>query len=914
MNSSWVSLLVLGFIFMMIFLNWTCLCLTQNGDRPATVNLGALAAYNSTIGRVAKKAIELALEDVNNDKTLLNRTRLVLTMMDSNCSAFIGTSAALELSKKDVMAVIGPQSSVIAHVISHIASALQVPLLSFGATDPSLSSLQYPYFLRLTHSDFSEMTAIAAVIRNFNWKEVIAVYVDDDYGRNGISALGDALVNVADIVHKYRMPPTITRSDLGSNLKDLSLMTTRVFVVHMNPDAGLKLLTEVHQLGMLSSGYVWIATDWLSTALDSLALDLDAIKSLQGVITVRRHIPDSYELHAFSARWNNLQKSGAVDAGLNVFGLYAYDTVWAVAHAIDTFLERRGNISFTNYPQLSAASGSESEVAELKVFDGGPQLRRSLLQTNIMGLTGRIQLDARGDLYGPDFEIINIVGTGFHKVSYWSNISGLSIIPPESRTVSSNNKSSLKKKVNDLIWPGYSNQVPRGWTVPSNGRRFRILIPWKKGEFKKLVEVEGSNVANGYCIEVFTAAVNMLSYPFPHEFVVYGSDESPPIYNELVEQVALKKFDAAVGDITILKNRSKDVDFTQPYVEAGLVVVVPVKKINSNPWAFLKPFTPEMWLTTAAFFLVIGAVVWILEHKLNSEFRGEPQKQIVTIFWFSFSTMFFVHREQIVSSLARMVLLIWLFVVLIINSSYTASLTSIFTVQQLTPTIKGIDDLISSNLPIGYLTGSFVRNYLSGELNIAQSRLIPLDSPEKYAKALSDGIHNGGVGAIVDEFPAIELFLSNRCGFGIAGQPFTKGGWGFAFQKGSPLQLDISTALLNLSETGELQRIHNKWLGISKCNSHINQDGPNKLRLTSFWGIFLVSGVAAMAALLVFVYRLALQFRHHPRSSDDSLHSGSVLRNFASFVDQKEIDRKSEGSSKRRRTEEEGEINQTTRE
>ncbi|GLJ46365.1 hypothetical protein SUGI_0977280 [Cryptomeria japonica] len=852
---------------MMIFLNWTCLCLTQNGDRPATVNLGALAAYNSTIGRVAKKAIELALEDVNNDKTLLNRTRLVLTMMDSNCSAFIGTSAALELSKKDVMAVIGPQSSVIAHVISHIASALQVPLLSFGATDPSLSSLQYPYFLRLTHSDFSEMTAIAAVIRNFNWKEVIAVYVDDDYGRNGISALGDALVNVADIVHKYRMPPTITRSDLGSNLKDLSLMTTRVFVVHMNPDAGLKLLTEVHQLGMLSSGYVWIATDWLSTALDSLALDLDAIKSLQGVITVRRHIPDSYELHAFSARWNNLQKSGAVDAGLNVFGLYAYDTVWAVAHAIDTFLERRGNISFTNYPQLSAASGSESEVAELKVFDGGPQLRRSLLQTNIMGLTGRIQLDARGDLYGPDFEIINIVGTGFHKVSYWSNISGLSIIPPESRTVSSNNKSSLKKKVNDLIWPGYSNQVPRGWTVPSNGRRFRILIPWKKGEFKKLVEVEGSNVANGYCIEVFTAAVNMLSYPFPHEFVVYGSDESPPIYNELVEQVALKKFDAAVGDITILKNRSKDVDFTQPYVEAGLVVVVPVKKINSNPWAFLKPFTPEMWLTTAAFFLVIGAVVWILEHKLNSEFRGEPQKQIVTIFWFSFSTMFFVHREQIVSSLARMVLLIWLFVVLIINSSYTASLTSIFTVQQLTPTIKGIDDLISSNLPIGYLTGSFVRNYLSGELNIAQSRLIPLDSPEKYAKALSDGIHNGGVGAIVDEFPAIELFLSNRCGFGIAGQPFTKGGWGFAFQKGSPLQLDISTALLNLSETGELQRIHNKWLGISKCNSHINQDGPNKLRLTSFWGIFL-----------------------------------------------KEIDRKSEGSSKRRRTEEEGEINQTTRE
>lgn len=75
------------------------------------------------------------------------------------------------------------------------------------------------------------------------------------------------------------------------------------------------------------------------------------------------------------------------------------------------------------------------------------------------------------------------------------------------------------------------------------------------------------------------------------------------------------------------------VDFTQPYIESGLVVVAPVKKSSSNAWAFLRPFTPTMWAVTGSFFLLIGAVVWTLEHRRNDEFRGPPRKQIATILW-----------------------------------------------------------------------------------------------------------------------------------------------------------------------------------------------------------------------------------------------------------------------------------------
>ena len=91
--------------------------------------------------------------------------------------------------------------------------------------------------------------------------------------------------------------------------------------------------------------------------------------------------------------------------------------------------------------------------------------------------------------------------------------------------------------------------------------------------------------------------------------------------------------DAVVGDITITTNRTRIVDFTQPYSESGLVVVAPIKKLKTSPWAFLRPFTPMMWLVTGVFFFVVGAVVWIVERRFNDDFRGPAKKQFVTILW-----------------------------------------------------------------------------------------------------------------------------------------------------------------------------------------------------------------------------------------------------------------------------------------
>jgi len=80
-------------------------------------------------------------------------------------------------------------------------------------------------------------------------------------------------------------------------------------------------------------------------------------------------------------------------------------------------------------------------------------------------------------------------------------------------------------------------------------------------------------------------------------------------------------------------NRTQTLDFTQPFIESGLVILAPVKKHITNSWAFLQPCTLRMWCVTGLFFLVVGVVIWVLEHRINDDFRGSPRQQLITIVW-----------------------------------------------------------------------------------------------------------------------------------------------------------------------------------------------------------------------------------------------------------------------------------------
>ncbi|KAM7480984.1 hypothetical protein LguiB_005567 [Lonicera macranthoides] len=256
----------------------------------------------------------------------------------------------------------------------------------------------------------------------------------------------------------------------------------------------------------------------------------------------------------------------------------------------------------------------------------GKYLRRVISSTRFNGLSGDFHI-VNGQLQSSIFEIINGIGDGERVIGFWTKKNGFV-----------KELNSMKKvDAGDIIWPGESTSVPKGWVIPTNGKKLRIGIPMKDGfsDFVKLIRDPSTNTIRvaGFCIDVFEAVMAALPYVVPFEYIPFAKPDGRAAgsYDELVYQVFLGNFDAVVGDVTIRANRSKYVDFALPFTESGINLIVPVKDRKAKKaWVFLKPLTWDLWVTSFCFFIFIGFVIWILEHGINEDLSGTRSHQFGT--------------------------------------------------------------------------------------------------------------------------------------------------------------------------------------------------------------------------------------------------------------------------------------------
>lgn len=384
------------------------------------------------------------------------------------------------------------------------------------------------------------MAAIADFIDFYEWKEVITIYIDDDNGRNGISALQDALEKkMIKISRKLALSVTFDSDEVTNLLKDSKLLGPRVYVIHVSPDPRLRIFAVAEKLQMMSTNYVWIASDWFSATLDSFfSTNRSSLSHLQGIVTFRQHTPDSVPKRDILSRWSQMQQNGVVSSGLNSFALYAYDTVWAVAYSIDKFLNER-NVTFSSSDKLLNRKATELQFAKLKIFNGGDLLRKKLLQTNFTGLTGNVRFGPDRNILSNGYQVINIDDKmEIRKVGYWSDQWGFSVLPPEDIKREKSNHSRKHQKLRNIMWPGGHTERPRGWVIANEEKPLRIGVPKRASFVDFASEDPKSHQIQGYCIDIFHEARNLVPYDVPYEFVPFGDGKSNPNYNQLVKMVA----------------------------------------------------------------------------------------------------------------------------------------------------------------------------------------------------------------------------------------------------------------------------------------------------------------------------------------------------------------------------------------
>jgi ABC-type amino acid transport substrate-binding protein len=264
--------------------------------------------------------------------------------------------------------------------------------------------------------------------------------------------------------------------------------------------------------------------------------------------------------------------------------------------------------------------------------------------------------------------------------------------------------------------------------------------------------------------------------------------------------------DVGIGAIAVTTDSEQAVDFSLPYFDSGLRILVPARYqggigsiLRSLPWRAIG----HLFAAAIVIIFLLANVAWLIERRRN---RDVPKRYLPAIgeqLWAMMLVMATLNVEREATGVKRLaILLMWLLGVVLI-AQLTATVTSTQTVARLQSTIRGPEDLPGKT--IASVPGTVAGDYL-------QERGLPFTNVS-YGP---DGIRmltRGEVQAVVFDAATLQYWAA-RQGKGVVqvvGPIFRPQKYAIAVAVGSPLRKQINRALLEIYADGTYERIYSAW-------------------------------------------------------------------------------------------------------
>ena len=309
----------------------------------------------------------------------------------------------------------------------------------------------------------------------------------------------------------------------------------------------------------------------------------------------------------------------------------------------------------------------------------------------------------------------------------------------------------------------------------------------------------GDDEPTGYSIDLWAEIARRLGLTY--EWQEYES------VGEILAAVETGAADVAIAGISMTREREEVVDFTHPYYDAGLQILVPAKSSFSLGDTLRHFFSPGLLAFALIAFvagLLMAHFIYFAERRHNPDFqRGYPRGLWEALWWLLTIVANGEYPDKEASASRRLMTITFWLVGLLLVAQFTATVTSALTVQRLNSDVDGPEDLPGKR--VATVTGSTAEGYL-----IARN-MLPIGVPavdDAYALLAA-----GDVDAIVYDAPVLRYY-SVTTGAGVAalvGPLFKPEKYGIALPHGSELREPINEVLLEMYQDGTLQEIEEAW-------------------------------------------------------------------------------------------------------
>lgn len=307
---------------------------------------------------------------------------------------------------------------------------------------------------------------------------------------------------------------------------------------------------------------------------------------------------------------------------------------------------------------------------------------------------------------------------------------------------------------------------------------------------------------NGMAIDLWEQIAHDLNIKF--EYVPYNT------FKEIVEATRAKKIDISVTNLTITEERAQLIDFTQPWYDAGLRIMISEtnKTTTSELIKGLKDaghLTAYLWLI--AVILVTTIALTFFDRKFDKEFPKKWREGLAESFYsvMLVATSGSLKRKNLFGWIGKILSAFWLVIGVVFLAYLTSSITSVMTTLSLSNEIKDLNDLNDKN--IGVIEGS------SSEYFVIKRGFNYTAYP--HLQDAVKGLNDKTIDAVIGDAPVLEYysFTESKEPVKVVGKLFKHDKYGFGLPKKDDFMRPLTIEILKAHENGTIEKLKLKYFG-----------------------------------------------------------------------------------------------------
>nr|XP_020453736.1 probable glutamate receptor [Monopterus albus] len=374
---------------------------------------------------------------------------------------------------------------------------------------------------------------------------------------------------------------------------------------------------------------------------------------------------------------------------------------------------------------------------------------------------------------------------------------------------------------------------------------------------------------DGFCMDLLSEVAKKLGFKYKVQLVKdgsYGRQEENGNWNGMIGEVIRGEADLAIAPLTLTAAREKVVAMTKPFMQTGISILLR-KDISEETgfFDFLTPFTVVTWVGILIAYLGTTACIFIAARLSPCEW-SQPQSEhnrfnLLHSLWYTAGALTLQGAGPHPRALSVRVICCswWLFTVVLL-ACYFSNLSSSKSSESTQVMVKGFEDLASQDvIEYGCLAGSSTLAFFKNSNNPVYRRIYEhMERTKSFVSSMDEGVRRARESnfAFIGESVSLDLAVAHHCELVRTHEVIGMRGYSIAAALGSPIIKNLSVAVLQLSEAGELAYLQSKWWA-SSCIA--NKAKSSAMQTHSPKGMFLVLslglGMGTLLALLELTFK-----------------------------------------------------------